>query len=119
MDPSVMENVMRANRENLDRSPSEAGLAARTKRLGDIVDSLTQAGTKCVFFEMPIDPTLKDLAEPKMVRQAMALRFPEDRYTWLPINLGEDYQTSDGIHLMKADADKATQQIVEKVQSLK
>ena len=119
MDASVMENVMKANREHLGKPPLESDLAARTKRLGEIVDALTKAGTKCVFFEMPIDPTLMDLAEPVAVRKAMALRFPQDRYTWLPIDLGADYKTSDGIHLVKADADKATRQVVEKAQSLK
>lgn len=119
LDASVMENVMRANREHLGKRPLEADLAARTRRLGEIVDTLSKAGTKCVFFEMPIDPTLKDLAEPLSVRDAVASRFPRDRYNWLPIDLGAGYQTSDGIHLVKADADKVTLQIVEKAQSLK
>ena len=118
-DASVMENVMRANREHLDKPPSETDLAARTQRLGEIVDALTKAGTQCVFFEMPIDPTLMGLAEPSAVRKAMALRFPQDRYQWLTIDLGTNYQTSDGIHLVKADADKVTRQIIEKAQSLK
>lgn len=119
VDASVMENVMRANREHLDRPPSEADLSARTKRLGDIVDALTKAGTKCVFFEMPFDPTLMDLAEPLAVRKAMVARFPHDRHTWLHIDLGGDYQTSDGIHLVKADADKASRRLVERAELMK
>ncbi|MEO5912586.1 MAG: hypothetical protein ABIS50_00020 [Luteolibacter sp.] len=119
LDASVMENVMRANREHLGRPPSESDLAARTKRLGDIVDALTRAGTKCVFFEMPIDPTLMELAEPVAVRKAMASRFPEDQYTWLRFDFDSAYQTSDGIHLVKADADKVTRKILEKADSLK
>lgn len=119
VDASVMENVMRANREHLDRPPLESDLTARTKRLGDIVDALTKAGTKCVFFEMPFDPTLMDLAEPLAIRKAMEARFPLDRYTWLPVDLGTGYQTSDGIHLVKGDADKVTRLILEKAQGLK
>ncbi|MES2657324.1 MAG: hypothetical protein V4689_01840 [Verrucomicrobiota bacterium] len=119
MDASVFEDVMRANREFLGRPPKEGDLAARTKRLGDIVDELTKAGTKCVFFEMPVDPTLRELAEPVAVRTAMASRFPEDRYTWLRIDLGADYKTTDGVHLTRADADKATQIIAEKAKSAK
>ena len=119
MDASVMENVMRANREHLNRPPSETDLAARTQRLGEIVDALTSAGTKCIFFEMPIDPTLMDLAEPAAVRRAMELRFPRDRYPWLPIDLSADYKTSDGIHLVEADANEVTRKIVSLTQTMK
>ena len=119
MDASVMENVMKANREHLGRPPSETDLAARTQRLGDIVDALSKAGTQCVFFEMPIDPSLKDLAEPVAVREAMALRFPRERYAWLDFDRSRNYKTSDGIHLVKADADEVTRNIAALAQTRK
>lgn len=119
MDPAVMENVMKANRDVLGRTPSPEDLAARTKRLGDIVDALAKSGTKCVFFEMPIHPTLVDLSEPAAVRKAMAARFPRDRYIWLDFNSGRAYQTSDGIHLVKSDADEVAREVAGKAQGLK
>ncbi len=118
MDPSVLENVMKANREVLGRQPSEADLAARTKRLGEIVDKLTQAGTKCVFFEMPIHPSLVELSEPAAVRKTMLSRFPQEQYVWMTIAQSGADETSDGIHLVKAAADRVSQQLVEKVKSL-
>ncbi len=112
MDPSVLENVMKANRDMLGRQPSVEELAARTKRLGEIVDALTKSGTQCIFFEMPIHPSLVELAEPVSVRKAMMDRFPHDRYTWLNFGGSSGYQTSDGIHLVKADADEVSRKIV-------
>ena len=119
MDASVLEDVMKVNHENLNRQPSEKALAENITRMGEIVDGLAKAGSKCVFFEMPINTTLDDLAEPEAVRKAMKSRFPADKYTWLEFDRNHEYQTSDGIHLIRTEADEVTKKIVEQTESLK
>ena len=111
-DPSLLENVMRVNRETLNRKPDPAKLAETVNRFGEQIDALAAAGTRCVFFEMPIDSSLQGLAEPVAVRTAMEQRFPRDRYTWIDIP-HRDYRTSDGIHLVRDEADEVTRKIVE------
>lgn len=113
MDEGVFDNIMKANREHLDRSPAEAELKAVAERLGSYVDELERAGTKCVFYEMPIDKTLRDLAEPAAVRKALNERFPASRYTWLELEPGRDWKTSDGIHLLPDEADRVIQRMMD------
>ncbi len=111
-DPAMLENVMRVNRETLNRKPDAAKLEDAVRRFGEEVDALAAAGTRCVFFEMPIDSSLQGLEEPTAVRNAMQQRFPRDRYTWIDIP-HRDYRTSDGIHLVREDADEVTRKIAE------
>ncbi|RYD22334.1 MAG: hypothetical protein EOP88_08460 [Verrucomicrobiaceae bacterium] len=111
-DPGLLENVMRVNRETLNRKPDPAKLADTVRRFGEQIDALAAAGTRCVFFEMPINSSLQELEEPAAVRHAMQQRFPRNRYTWIDIP-HRDYHTSDGIHLVREDADEVTRKIVE------
>lgn len=111
-DPAMLENVMRVNRETLNRKPDQAKLDEAIHRFGAQVDALAAAGTRCVFFEMPIDSSLQGLEEPAAVRKAIEQRFPRDRYTWIDLP-HRDYRTSDGIHLVREEADEVTRKIVE------
>jgi hypothetical protein len=110
---TMLDGVMRANREHLNRPLSEKDLTAKVSEMGELVDEFTRAGTKIVLFEMPIDSTLENLGEPAAVRNAMRARFPADRYTWLEFESNRSYQTSDGIHLVRAEADLVTRKIAE------
>ena len=105
MDTAVFDDIMKENRAHLDRQPASADLAQRVDRLGKYIDELTAAGSKCVCFEMPIDASLKDLAEPAAIRKALKERFPPGKYHWLDLSRDMPYQTSDGIHLVPTDAD--------------
>ncbi|MEO7100002.1 MAG: hypothetical protein ABI162_11615 [Luteolibacter sp.] len=112
IDPSVFANIMKANREHLDRVPSETNLTTRVNHLGEIVDQLTREGTKCILFEMPMDASLENLAEPSRVRKSMETRFPADKYRWFQFTRDHDYQTSDGIHLVKSESEKVTEKML-------
>lgn len=111
-DPAMLENVMRVNRETLDRKPHQAKMDEAVRRFGEQVDALAAAGTRCVLFEMPIDSSLQGLGEPAALRKALQQRFPRDRYRWIEIP-HRDYQTSDGIHLTRSEADEVTHKLVE------
>ena len=119
VDPSVFADIMKANREHLGRMPSAQDLRERADRLGRMVDELTREGTICLFFEMPMDASLEDLAEPTEVRNAMAARFPAGKYHWFPFDRDHSYETSDGIHLVESESDKLTQKMLDYAAALK
>lgn len=112
IDPSVREDVLRSTREQLSKPVSKADLAARIRKLGEMVDAFTREGTRCYFFEMPFDPSLEPLKVPATVRAAMEARFPADKYRWIGIDRSRDYETSDGIHLVPADAEEVSRILV-------
>lgn len=114
LDPAVFEGMMSGNRKHLSKSPDPTDLARRVELIGEAVDSLQKAGSKVVFYEMPCEPSLKDLAEPAALREAMRKRFPEGQYRWLDLSRDTPWQTTDGIHLTPAEAT----QVVERMREL-
>jgi len=108
IDPDVFANIMKVNRDYLDRAPSETVLASKVNHLGELIDQLTRTGTRCILFEMPIDSTLEPLAEPSAVRKAMEKRFPSDKYHWFAFDRDRSWQTTDGVHLVRSESDKVT-----------
>ena len=111
LDPKVFDDIMKENRAHLDRRPDPRILAERVRRLGEIVDHLTQAGTRCVFFEMPIDASLTRLAEPAAIREALRERFPATRYPWLDLSRDTPWQTTDGVHLKPGEIDQVIERM--------
>lgn len=67
------------------------------------IESLRRAGVAVVFFEMPVDPSLADLARSRQIRQSVAAVFPPNSYCWRLITAG-GARTIDGIHLVTQDA---------------
>lgn len=104
LDAEVMAGMMKENRAKLSIPPEPEDLARRTRMLGDQVDGLMAKGCRVVFFEMPVDASLRDLKEPATVRAAMKGRFPEERYRWLDLSRAEPWKTTDGIHLASDEA---------------
>lgn len=104
LDAAVMEGMMKENRAKLSIPPDPADLARRVQVLGGQVDALEAKGCKVVFFEMPVDASLRGLKEPVAVRAAMKGRFPEGRYRWLDLERAEPWKTTDGIHLPPEEA---------------
>ena len=119
LDGAVFENIMKENRAHLDRKPSEADLAERAGRLGAFVDELSRDGVRCVLYEMPIDASLADLAEPAAVRKAVKERFPTGKYQWLELRRDTPWETTDGIHLKPNEADQVVAKMLELEKGLK
>lgn len=113
LDDAVFEGMMKANREALSKVPSPELLKERVDALAKHVEELSKSGTKCVFFEMPIEPSLQNLAEPAAVRNALKQRFPESDYAWMSLDRGTPWQTTDGIHLTPPEAEQVIQRIKE------
>lgn len=113
LDQDTFNDVMRANREHLDRQPDPKDLATKVAWIGTVIDDLQTKGSKVILFEMPFDQSLTGLAEPTAVRKALHDRFPKDRYRWLDLTQAEAWQTTDGIHLPPAEADKVVARMLE------
>jgi hypothetical protein len=112
VDSAVLDAMMEVHRGHLKKAPDEKVLATKIQRMGELVDRFTAVGCKCVFFELPVHPSLAALAQPVAIRNAMAARFPADRYRWVRFDSTRDYQTSDGIHLVRPVADELTRKII-------
>lgn len=112
VDPAVLDAMMEVHRVHLMKTPDPKTLARKIERMGELVDQFTAAGCKCVFFELPVHPSLAGLAQPVAIRNAMATRFPADQYRWIQFDSTRDYQTSDGIHLIRPVADQLTHKII-------
>jgi hypothetical protein len=99
--------------DNLAVAPSN--LPNQARRLGDYVDALTRDGSICVLFEMPIDSSLSGLPAPVAVRKATEARFPKNKYHWLEFARDHNYDTYDGLHVTRAEADHLTEALVRQV----
>jgi hypothetical protein len=116
--PALAAQLKRTEREEYDSKPSPAFLTKRTKQLADYVDLLSRNGSICILFEMPIDSSLSNLSGPRAWREAMKERFPEKQYHWLSFESNHNYQTSDGIHLVRAEADRLTEVMIDYVNNI-
>jgi hypothetical protein len=111
-DPKLLGAMMDVHRGHLKQAPDPEILAAKIKRLGDLIDEFTLAGSRCVLFELPIHSSLAGLPQPLAIRNAMAARFPADRYHWVRFDPNQTYPTSDGIHLTRPVADEVTRKLL-------
>jgi hypothetical protein len=116
--PVLASNLKRIEHEEYDSEPSPAFLTKQTRQLADYVDLLSREGCVCILFEMPVDSSLSNLSGPRAWRQAMKERFPETNYRWLSFDRNHNYETSDGVHLVRAEADRLTEIMVDYVNKL-
>lgn len=63
------------------------------------VDDLNQKKVKVVFYEMPVEESLKDLEQPMQIRQAFYKTFPENIYNYIHAPFDFKVISHDGIHL--------------------
>lgn len=119
LDQAVMDGVMAVYRAQLSKVPDGDDLAKRVARMAEYADELTGAGCKVVFFELPIDESLKELAEPAAIRKAMKERFPSDHYHWLDLSRDTPYEMADGVHLVPAEADFVVRRMLDFENTLK
>ena len=118
LNPVLGSNLKRIYHDEYDSEPSPAFLTKQTKQLADYVDLLSRNGSICILFEMPIDSSLSNLSGPRAWREAMKERFPEKEYHWLSFERNHNYQTSDGIHLVRAEADRLTEVVIDYVNNI-
>lgn len=113
--PELFSQVLDRLRGEFAEAESPGPLNERIAQIGNFIDELRSKGGICILFEMPIDSSLVELRLPVSVRNAMQARFPSDRYDWLTFDRNHHYQTSDGIHLVRDEADRLTEVIIPQV----
>jgi hypothetical protein len=104
--------------EGWDLAEPAALLNKQTKQLADYVDILSREGGICILFEMPVDSSLSNLSRPRLWRQAVKERFPKEKYHWLSFDANHRYQTTDGVHLVPAEANHLTAIMVDYVNKI-
>ena len=118
VEPNLLVRLKRLALERAQYAPSAAELSPRVKELAEYVQQLTERGTTCLFFEMPSDPALYNTPLVVAQRKAVMDQFPPDKFNWISFEHGYPYETTDGIHLVRSDADHVTEVIVQQTNNV-
>lgn len=110
--PDAIRRLIESQGQAMSRPPEAGGLDRFLAQTGAIVSVLEARGIRVGFFEMPIDPGLRDLPAERDLRQAVMRRFPSGRYCWLALSVPGGAHTVDGIHLTSQDAGLVARQVV-------
>lgn len=103
-DDTFFQKMLTLQAENYNQTPDTTVLRARFEDLAKAVENLEVNGVRVIFFEMPVNETLCDLAEPQMIREYYRRYFPESKYDYIRVPHCDGYVTTDGAHLGGAEA---------------
>lgn len=109
--PPNFQGLLAAQAQDFAKPPNTA-LAVNLEHLSRLVTRLRARGAKVAFFEMPIDHSLTDTPRANMMRSAVRKMFDDKHYCWLDLDNGENWQTGDGLHLLRQDGAKIAARIV-------
>jgi hypothetical protein len=78
--------------------------------------ALEERGIKVVFFEMPLNPALRETSLETAIRALVRTQFPAEPY----FRIGDHnaVKTVDGVHLSRPEAEQVTQQFVQIVREV-
>ncbi len=68
------------------------------------IRQLNQQGVKVVLFDVPGDPRVDQSVQVQQERQLIRELFPRSEFDWLPEAPAKDWQTTDGVHLIRSEA---------------
>lgn len=77
-----------------------------------MIEELRQEGVRVILLEMPLDVKLYNTPYNIQVMEMFNKMFPESEYEWFKVPW-QEYHTTDGIHLIEADAKKYAEQLKE------
>jgi len=109
--PEVLERMLLVHRRQFGQTPAADAIRRTMETVGDVVSALELKGVKIVLIEMPVDPSLGRLPALQAARAAMENQFPRSRYKWIEPRSERPFLTTDGLHLVPADAATAARQI--------
>ena len=109
--PDVLERMLLVHRRQLEQLPPADAAKLTIEKLGDLASALERQGVKVVLLEMPVHAELAGLAAPRAARALMENRFPGSRYRWIEPKNDRPFVTSDGLHLVPADAAAVARQV--------
>jgi len=111
--PDAIRQLIAGQQQVMAHPPDAGVLRGRLAETMAMVSTLQARGIRVGFFEMPIDPSLRDLPAAKMVRQAVRQRFLPGHFCWLNLSIAGALHTLDGIHLMSDDSVLVARQVVD------
>lgn len=103
-DDAFFQKMLDLQAENYSKTPDTTVLRSRFEDLAREVENLENNGVRVIFFEMPVNETLCDLAEPQMIREYYRRYFPESKYDYIRVPHCDGYMTTDGAHLGGVEA---------------
>ncbi len=113
----LFNKMLKLQMADYSKIPPDKIIQDRFNLLETYVTTLTKRGIHIVFFEMPVDSSLENLAQAKLIRKLYYRKFPEKEFQYLPLPPGT-YQTSDGIHLADDDALRYTRYFRSELKSI-
>ncbi|HUM66392.1 MAG TPA: hypothetical protein PLV32_11120, partial [Chitinophagaceae bacterium] len=84
-DDAFFKEILALQAESYNEPPDTTMLRSRFEDLANAVNALKQNGVRVIFFEMPVNETLCDLPEPRMIREYYRRYFPEDEYDYIRV----------------------------------
>ncbi len=95
------------NKEKLEWSEIKnvSALDARLKHVESILSSFAAKGTKVYLYEMPVDSSLTNLPLIQHQRDYFRNLASMAHYSFIHADTSRAYQTGDGVHLLRQDAD--------------
>ena len=68
------------------------------------IEYLKQKGTQVIFYEMPVNPQIKNAPLAQLIRKKLAAYFPESEYSYIKLPANSAVVTTDGLHLDPKEA---------------
>ncbi|PQA53175.1 hypothetical protein [Siphonobacter curvatus] len=87
------------HRKNYEHFHISEPFTRELERLKQRINGLTAQGCQILFFEMPIEESLKETDLYKLQKQYVRSLFPPESYEWIEQDSAYQYRTWDGIHL--------------------
>lgn len=94
---TMLQIEIRNKKDSIDRSIIDG----QVQKLQSFVSYFQKKGTKIIFFEVPVDPAVCDLALPSQIRHAIKATFQPQGCYFIPMPDCAGYLTTDGTHLEK------------------
>jgi hypothetical protein len=82
----------------------EARLRQEAEWAREQITELQRAGWRVVLFRVPGEPQIDTSVQQRHVQALLREVFPADQFEWLPEMQPRAWLTTDGVHLIRADA---------------
>jgi len=80
-------------------------LNAKLQHAGNIISGFAARGCKIIFYEMPMDSSLTNQPVISHQRNFFSTIATKNHYSFIHVDTSRAYQTGDGVHLLRKDAD--------------
>ena len=101
---TFLKKLIQNQKQECSIKPKKDFMDKRFSKLKKYVTILEMKGVQIVFFEMPINKELYDLALARNIREYFFITFPPNKYHYINSPDCKDYLTSDGMHLPPDEA---------------